>query len=201
AERKSSEGMPPTRVRTVHRHPYSSIDPGLVVHGDRLGRGARLERAGDAVPAVHRTGCGVLVCKVLNRRVEVVLNSDVGRSDHGGDGARQHALPHRSPVIAKQGYITPSDRLQTERRITTAGALLSLTSITLTLLQVLQQLATLDHPSHQSGKFTGGRILSIQRLSHHGTHRDQLLKPTFSLRNSRDLLAPLPCVVHRAQAF
>src|SRR5699024_6848487 len=71
--------------------------------------------------------------------------------------------------------------------------------LSLTRLQRLDQLATLDHPSHQSGKFTGGRILSIQRLSHHGTHRDQLLKPPFSLRNSRSLLTPLPCIVHRAE--
>src|SRR5699024_345309 len=138
------------RYVTAHPHPHSSIDPGLVVHGDRLGCGARLERAGDAVPAVHRTGCGVLVCKVLNRRVEVVLNSDVGRSDHGGDGARQHALPHRSPVTAIQGYIALSDRLQPERRITTAGARLGLTGITPALPQVLQKLRHLARPADGS---------------------------------------------------
>src|SRR5699024_9110864 len=71
----------------------------------------------------------------------------------------------------------------------------------LTRLKRLDQLTTLDHPPNQSGKLTGRRILSIQRLSHHGPHRDQLLKPTFSLRNSRGLLTPLPCIVHRAQTF
>src|SRR5690625_2054941 len=177
--------MPPTRVRTVHRHPYSSIDPGLVVHGDRLGRGARLERAGDAVPAVHRTGCGVLVCKVLTRRVEVVLNSDVGRSDHGGDGARQHALPHRSPVTAIQGYIALSDRLQAERRITTAGALLSLTSITLALLQVLQQLGHLDMATPPRRQLTRRRTGVVDSARQHRLHRDQFTRACLRLTHGR----------------
>src|SRR5699024_2702975 len=90
---------------------------------------------------------------------------------------------------------------EVERGINQGPRRLILPRLSLTRLKRLDQLTTLDHPSHQSGKFTGGRILSIQRLSHHGTHRDQLLKPTLSLRNSRDLLAPLPCVVHRAQTF
>src|SRR5699024_9224596 len=117
---------------------------------------------------------------------------------------RRQAAPAPNRSRSRTGACAEKQPLQVgevERGIDQGPRRLILPRLSLTDFKRLDQLATLDHPSHQSGKFTGGRILSIQRLSHHGTHRDQLLKPTFSLRNSRDLLAPLPCVVHRAQAF
>src|SRR5699024_4527925 len=92
---------------------------------------------------------------------------------------------HRSPVTAKQGYITPSDRLQTERRITTAGALLSLTGITLTLLQVLQQLGHLDMATHQRRQLTRRRTGVIDSARQHRLHRDQLTRACLRLTHGR----------------
>src|SRR5690625_950781 len=136
--------------------------------------------------------------------VRGAVAGDAFASDDGGDSARRQAAPAPNRSRSRTGHVWKNgglDAAEVERGIDQGPRRLILPRLSLTRLKRLDQLTTLDHPLNQRGEFTSGRILSIQRLSHHGTHRDQLLKPTFSLRNSRDLLAPLPCIVHRAQTF
>ena len=113
--------------------------------------------------------------------------SDTPREVHGRDGITRTFQPRTAPepVTAIQGYIALSDRLQTERRITTAGALLGLTGITLALLQVLQQLGHLDMATHQRRQLTRRRTGVIDSARQHRLHRDQFTRACLRLTHGR----------------